>query len=168
MSNRKTPMITKKKSFETYILPCVMYASETITWNKVLMEKFELFQNNIMRICVNKRKLDRISIKNLINMAKFTTITTLIKQRKLRLSNTGGGGGGLGARGLYLQFHLWIFHKTWIVSSSVYFFTIIQKKLIRRNFPPADFIIRSRKGNFEKLEKLVLVCKLHRNATCYK
>ena len=83
MSNRKTPMITKKKSFETYILPCVMYASETITLNKILMKKFEVFQNNIMRICVNKRKLGRISIENLINMTKLTPITTVIKQRKL-------------------------------------------------------------------------------------
>ena len=42
------------------------------------------FQNNIMRICVNKRKLEIISIENLINMTKFTPITTLIKQRKFR------------------------------------------------------------------------------------
>ena len=84
ISNTKTSMITKKKSFETYILPCVMYASVTITWNKVLMNKFKVFRNNITRRCVNKRKLDRMSIENLINMTKYTSITTVIKQRKLR------------------------------------------------------------------------------------
>ena len=40
-----------------------MYGSETITWNKVLMRKFKVFQNNIMRICVNKRRLDRYPSK---------------------------------------------------------------------------------------------------------
>ena len=46
---------TKVKS--TYILPCVMYASETITWNKVLMKKFEVFQNNTMLMLICEENL---------------------------------------------------------------------------------------------------------------
>ena len=48
-------------------------------------------------------------------------------------------------------------------------FTINQKKFNVTSFlPPADVIIRSREGNLVKIRKLILVCKLHRNATCYK
>ena len=40
--------------------------------------------------------------------------------------------------------------------------TFIKKKINMTSFlPPADVIIRSREGNFEKIRKLILVCKLN-------
>ena len=49
LKDRKTPMSTKKKTFETYILPCLLYGAETITWRKDLLRKMDVFQKN-MRI----------------------------------------------------------------------------------------------------------------------
>ena len=83
LKDRKTPIITKKKTFETYILPCLMYGAETITWRKDLLRKLDVFQNNIMRICTNKRKIDRIPINTLLMMTKLTPVSTLVKRKKL-------------------------------------------------------------------------------------
>jgi len=47
LKSKTTPMITKKKTIETYILPSVLYASETITWRKDLLRKIETFQNDM-------------------------------------------------------------------------------------------------------------------------
>ena len=52
----------KKKTFETYILPCLMYGAETITWRKDVLRKMDVFQNIIMRRCTNKRKIERIPV----------------------------------------------------------------------------------------------------------
>ena len=82
LKDRKTPIITKKKTFETYILPCLMYCAETITWRKDLLRKLDVFQNNIMRICTNKRKIDRMSINTLLMMTRLTPVSTLVKRKK--------------------------------------------------------------------------------------
>ena len=83
MKDRKTPVSTKKKTFETYILPCVTYAAEIITWRKNLLRKMDVFQSNIMRICTNKRKIDRIPIDTLLMMTRLTPVSTLLKRKKL-------------------------------------------------------------------------------------
>lgn len=83
LKSKTTPMITKQKTIETYILPCVLYASETITWRKNLLRKMEIFQNDIMRSCLNKRRVDRFPINELRQKTKLTPIISLIKQRKL-------------------------------------------------------------------------------------
>ena len=83
LKDRKIPMSTKKKTFETYILPCIMYGAETITWRKDLLRKMDVFQNNIMRICTNKRKIDRIPINTLLMMTRLTPVSTLVKRKKL-------------------------------------------------------------------------------------
>ena len=59
-------MPTKKKTFGTNILQCLMYGAKTITWRKDRFRKMDVFQNNIMRICTNKTKIDRIPINTLI------------------------------------------------------------------------------------------------------
>ena len=43
----------------------------------------DVFQNNIMRICTNKRKIDRIPIDTLLMMTRLTTVSTLVKRDKL-------------------------------------------------------------------------------------
>ena len=43
----------------------------------------DVFQNNIMRICTNKRKIDRIPINTLLVMTRFTPVSTLVKRKKL-------------------------------------------------------------------------------------
>ena len=81
LKDQKTPMSTKKKTFETYILPCIMYGAETITWRKDLHRKMDVFQNNIMRICTNKRKIDRIPIDTLLMLTRLTPVSTLVKRK---------------------------------------------------------------------------------------
>ena len=76
-------MSTKKKTSETHILPCIMYGAETITWRKDLLRRMNVFQNNIMRICTNKRKIDRIPIDTLLMMTRLTPLSTLVKRKKL-------------------------------------------------------------------------------------
>ena len=68
---------------ETYILPCLMCGAEKITWRKNLLKKMDVFRNNIMRICTNKRKIDRIPINTLLMMTRFTPASTLVKRKKL-------------------------------------------------------------------------------------
>ena len=43
----------------------------------------DVFQNNIMRTCTNKRKIGRISINTLLTMVRFTSVSTLVKRKKL-------------------------------------------------------------------------------------
>ena len=74
------PLITLLITFETYILPCLMYGAETITWRKDLLRKMDVFQNNITRICANKRKIDRIPINTLLMMMRLTPVSTLVKR----------------------------------------------------------------------------------------
>ena len=49
LTHKKLPMISKKQTYETYILPSVLYAAETFTWNPPLTKKITTFQNHIMR-----------------------------------------------------------------------------------------------------------------------
>ena len=42
----KTPMSTKKKTFEPYILPCLMYGAEIITRRKDLLRKMQEQEKN--------------------------------------------------------------------------------------------------------------------------
>ena len=77
----KTPMSTKKKTLETYILPYPMYGAEAITWRKDLLRKMDVFQNNIMRICTNKRKIGKIPINTLLMMTRLTLVLTLAKRK---------------------------------------------------------------------------------------
>ena len=83
LKDRETHMLTKKKTFETYILPCIMYGAETVTWRKDLLRKMDVFQNNIMRICTNKRKIDGMPIDTLLMMTRLTPVSTLAKRKKL-------------------------------------------------------------------------------------
>ena len=57
--------------------------AETITWRKDLLRKMDVFQKNIMRICTNKRKTDRIPIDTLLMMTRLTPVSTLVKRKKL-------------------------------------------------------------------------------------
>ena len=55
-----------------------MYGAETIMWRKGLLRKMDVFQNNIMRICTNKRKINRIPIDTLLMMTRLTPVTNMV------------------------------------------------------------------------------------------
>ena len=84
ISSRNISMQTKKKTFETYVLPCVMYASETIKWKPDLIRKMQVFQNHIMRWMTGKRQIERTPLTKLFEMTKLEPIEKLIKTKKLK------------------------------------------------------------------------------------
>ena len=83
MTHRRLPMKSKKMTYETYILPSVLYASETITWTPALLKKLRTFQNHMMRWMTNHKLSDRVSIARLTSLTQLDDITTELKTRKL-------------------------------------------------------------------------------------
>lgn len=74
----------KKTAYFTYILPAVMYATETMTWNAEMSTKIEVFNNNIMRWILGVRLRERVSIAQLRQKTTIPPILPAIKQRKLK------------------------------------------------------------------------------------
>ena len=52
------------------------------TWRKDLLRKMDVFQN-IVRIYINKTKIDRIPFNTLLTMTRLTPVSTLVKHKKL-------------------------------------------------------------------------------------
>ena len=84
ITSRRLTMETKRKTYETYILPVVLHGTETVTWSPRLMTKMETFENHIMRWMCNARLNDRISISTLRSKTKIPCIIDIIKTRKLK------------------------------------------------------------------------------------
>ena len=84
LTNKHMPMATKRKTYETYILPCVMYATETFIWRSELLQKIQKFENDIMRWMTCKRLRDRTSIKRLYELTNLQKITHAVMSRKAR------------------------------------------------------------------------------------
>ena len=76
LKDQKAPVTTKKKTFEAYILPCLIYGAETR-----FTRKMDVLQNSIMRICTNKTKIDRIPINTFLMMTRLTPVSTLVKRK---------------------------------------------------------------------------------------
>ena len=77
-------MKAKKQTVESYILPCVLYASETVTWTNTLLTKMKVFQNHLMRWMTGFRLNDRVPISRLSSLTKLDDISTTIKRMKLK------------------------------------------------------------------------------------
>lgn len=58
-----------------------MYATETFTWSRKIIEKFE---NSAMRWMSNKRLSSRTTIKRLYEITGLQKVVILMKQKKLR------------------------------------------------------------------------------------
>ena len=84
LTSKHSNMLAKRKTYETYILPCLLYACETITWKEKLFSKMITFQNHIMRWMTGKRLIDKIPITELLSLEKLTPVEKLIKERKLK------------------------------------------------------------------------------------
>ena len=83
LTHRRLPMKSKKYTYETYILPSVLYACETITWTPALLKKMKTFQNHVMRWMTGYKLSDRVSIARLTSLTQLDDITSEIKRRKL-------------------------------------------------------------------------------------
>ena len=83
ITHRRLSMEAKKQTIESYILPSVLYASETITWSHSLLEKMKVFQNHLMRWMTGFRLNDRVPITRLKALTQLKDISTTIKRAKL-------------------------------------------------------------------------------------
>ena len=77
-------MKAKKQTVESYILPSVLYASETVTWTNTLLTKMKVFQNHLMRWMTGFKLNDRVPISRLTSLTKLDDISTTIKRMKLK------------------------------------------------------------------------------------
>ena len=49
LTHKRLTMKTKRRTYETYILPSVLYGIESITFSPASLEKLDIFENKIMR-----------------------------------------------------------------------------------------------------------------------
>ena len=84
ITDKRLPVSRKVTVYEDYILPVVLYASETIVWTKKNLSKMEVFQNHIMRWITGHRLQDKISIDKLRRKTKLHPMCKSIKKQKLR------------------------------------------------------------------------------------
>ena len=85
LKSNRIPVYIKKKIYNTYILPVVMYGLECVNWTSRLCCKIETFQNNMMRIMTGKTLLDKIKIEDLRATTGLVPIMNIIKSKTLKL-----------------------------------------------------------------------------------
>ena len=84
LMSRHVPMKRKLKTYETYIIPCVLYASETIIWSAKEVKRVQKFENDIMRWLTNRRLRTHTSIEQLYALTGAKGLVGEIKSRKAR------------------------------------------------------------------------------------
>ena len=84
MTSKHLSMKSKRHTFETYILPVVMYATETMTWTNEMLQKLRVFNNHIMRWMCGAKLRDKQSIATLHQKTGIKDIIPKVKARKLR------------------------------------------------------------------------------------
>ena len=84
VTSRHISMASKRKTIETYVMPAMLYATETITWKQKLQQKATVFQNHLMRWMCSKKLIDKIPIRELLRITKLVPIMSTIRARKLR------------------------------------------------------------------------------------
>ena len=75
----------KKRIYNTYILPVVLYGLECVNWTSSLCNKIETFQNNMMRIMTNRTLLDHVKILELRETTGLDPLVCVVKSRVLKL-----------------------------------------------------------------------------------
>ncbi len=77
-------MSSKRKTIETYVLPSVLYAAETIAWKHPLQQKVTVFLNHLMRWMTGHRLRDKTKITDLHITTGLQPIMRTIRKRKLQ------------------------------------------------------------------------------------
>ena len=81
--SRHISMQSKRKTYETYIMPTVLYAAETMTWKPQMQHHITVFQNHIMRWMCGKRLIDKTPISELTRITGLQPLMNLVRTRKL-------------------------------------------------------------------------------------
>ena len=77
-------MKTKRHLVNTFIMPVVLYASETVSWTNALLEKMKIFENHLMRWMSGKRLIEQVPINQLRELTRLEPIEQRIKKIKLK------------------------------------------------------------------------------------
>ena len=85
MTSKHLSMRSKKQTYETYILPVAMYATETMTWTQEMLNKIDVFNNHIMRWMCGAKLRDKKSIASLRQRTQVKPIIPTIKARKTQM-----------------------------------------------------------------------------------
>ena len=85
LTSPRVPYRIKAKTYNTYILPALLYGLDCVNWKVTTLNKIETFQNHIMRFMTNKRLTDHISISTLLKTTSLTPIGPLVKSKTLKL-----------------------------------------------------------------------------------
>ena len=84
LTSRHLSMTSMRKTYETYVLPTVLYAAETVTWKPQLQHQITVFQNHVMRWMCNKPLIDRTPITELARITSLRPIMNIVRTSKLR------------------------------------------------------------------------------------
>ena len=85
LKNKNVSKKVKARIVETYIYPVVAYGLQVDTWNKSRVNKIQVFQNDLMRCILGKRRIDKISIERLKEETGLTSLYEKIKKEKVNL-----------------------------------------------------------------------------------
>jgi hypothetical protein len=85
LTSPRVPYHIKAKTYNTYILPVLLYGLDCVNYKVTTLNKLETFQNHIMRFMTNKRLTDHISIATLLKTTGLTPIIPLVKSKTLKL-----------------------------------------------------------------------------------
>ncbi len=88
LTSRRISMHVKKKIYETYVLPVILYVLDCVNWTSSLCTKIETFQNCIMRAMTNKTLLDHVKITDLQIATGLNPLVFHIKSGVLKLFGT--------------------------------------------------------------------------------
>ena len=85
LTSKNVNIDTKRSLYQTYILSCVTYGMECVSWTENLLNKMEVFQNHILRFMAGKTLNDRIPCNDLRHKFGITPICDFIKSRVVKL-----------------------------------------------------------------------------------
>ena len=84
ITSRHVSMKHKTLTYETYVRLAVLYATETMTWKKELLQRMEVFQNHILRWMTRCRLIDRVPLTELRRRTNTKPMSSHIIARKLK------------------------------------------------------------------------------------
>ena len=76
-------MRTKRQIVETYILPCLLYSTETVAWTNSNIERIRVFENHMMRWMAGKKLEEHVPISDLKEITHLPNIMNMIRRKKL-------------------------------------------------------------------------------------
>ena len=88
LTSRNVNIDTKAAIYNTYVTSSVLYGMECIAWTDKLIQKMEVFQNNILRAMDNKILIDKVPCSDLREKFGITKLANKIKDKVLKLEKT--------------------------------------------------------------------------------